>query len=110
MDLMNLELQYLGPTADGNQASVEAPEDGTARGVVMESRITHVEYYRLMLRIRRCEERIGWLFSRNLTMGTAHLSIGQEASAVGVLSAALPGDYVVSTHRGHGHLLAKGGS
>lgn len=68
------------------------------------------EYYRLMLRIRRCEEKIGWLFSRNLTMGTAHLSIGQEASAVGVLAAAEPTDYVVSTHRGHGHLIAKGAS
>lgn len=68
----------------------------------------HLEYYRQMLRIRRCEERIGWLFSRNLTMGTAHLSIGQEACAVGVLAAAEPGDYVVSTHRGHGHLIAKG--
>jgi TPP-dependent pyruvate/acetoin dehydrogenase alpha subunit len=65
-------------------------------------------YYRLMLRIRRSEERIGWLFSRNLTMGTAHLSIGQEASAVGALAAAQPDDYVVSTHRGHGHLIAKG--
>jgi len=69
-----------------------------------------VEYYRSMLRIRLCEERIGWLFSRSLTMGTAHLSIGQEASAVGVLAAAAPTDYVVSTHRGHGHLLAKGAS
>ena len=68
----------------------------------------YLDYYRLMLRIRRCEEQIGWLFSRNLTMGTAHLSIGQEASAVGVLAAAAPSDYVVSTHRGHGHLLAKG--
>ncbi len=68
----------------------------------------YIEYYRLMLRIRRCEERIGWLFARGLTMGTAHLSIGQEASAVGVLAAARIGDQVVSTHRGHGHLIAKG--
>src|SRR5687767_10887827 len=68
----------------------------------------HLEYYARMLRIRRCEERIGWLFSRSLTMGTAHLSIGQEACAVGALAAAAPDDYVVSTHRGHGHLLAKG--
>ena len=68
----------------------------------------HTAFYRLMLLIRRCEERIGWLFSRDLTMGTAHLSIGQEAVAVGVLAAAQPEDYVVSTHRGHGHLLAKG--
>jgi len=69
---------------------------------------TFLNYYRLMLRIRRCEERIGWLFARGLTMGTAHLSIGQEASAVGVLAASRPGDQVVSTHRGHGHLIAKG--
>lgn len=68
----------------------------------------YIDYYRLMLRIRRCEERIGWLFARGLTMGTAHLSIGQEASAVGVLAAARPCDQVVSTHRGHGHLIAKG--
>jgi TPP-dependent pyruvate/acetoin dehydrogenase alpha subunit len=68
----------------------------------------YIDYYRQMLRIRRCEERIGLLFSRGQTMGTAHLSIGQEASAVGVLAAAQPHDQVVSTHRGHGHLIAKG--
>ncbi|HEY8599589.1 MAG TPA: thiamine pyrophosphate-dependent dehydrogenase E1 component subunit alpha [Thermomicrobiales bacterium] len=67
-----------------------------------------LDLYRQMLRIRRSEEQIGWLFSRGLTMGTAHLSIGQEACAVGVVGAAQPDDYVVSTHRGHGHLLAKG--
>jgi TPP-dependent pyruvate/acetoin dehydrogenase alpha subunit len=67
-----------------------------------------LDYYRQMLRIRRCEERIGWLFSRDLTMGTAHLSIGQEACAVGIMAAARPDDYAVSTHRGHGHLIAKG--
>ncbi|MDP9351983.1 MAG: thiamine pyrophosphate-dependent dehydrogenase E1 component subunit alpha [Chloroflexota bacterium] len=68
----------------------------------------HLDYYHKMLRIRRCEEQIGWLFSRGLTMGTAHLSIGQEACAVGVMAAARPEDYAVSTHRGHGHLIAKG--
>lgn len=68
----------------------------------------HLHYYRQMLRIRRCEEKIGWLFNRNLTMGTAHLSIGQEAVAVGTIAAARDDDYVVSTHRGHGHLIAKG--
>ncbi len=74
----------------------------------MDSYDEYIAYYRQMLRIRACEERIGWLFSRGLTMGTAHLSIGQEASAVGVLAAARPEDQVVSTHRGHGHLIAKG--
>lgn len=68
----------------------------------------YLEYYRLMLRIRRCEEQIGALFSRGMTMGTAHLSVGQEAVAVGALSVARPEDQVVSTHRGHGHLIAKG--
>lgn len=76
----------------------------------MDNRIQYIEHYRQMLRIRRCEERIGSLFSRGLTMGTAHLSIGQEASAVGVIAAAQPTDQVVSTHRGHGHLIAKGAS
>ena len=70
--------------------------------------VEELHYYRQMLRIRRCEERIGWLFGRDLTMGTAHLSIGQEACAVGMLAATRPTDYVVSTHRGHGHLIAKG--
>jgi TPP-dependent pyruvate/acetoin dehydrogenase alpha subunit len=67
-----------------------------------------LQYYRQMVLIRRTEERIGWLFSHGLTMGTAHLSIGQEACAVGVMAEAEPTDYAVSTHRGHGHLLAKG--
>jgi TPP-dependent pyruvate/acetoin dehydrogenase alpha subunit len=74
------------------------------------TRAEFIEYYRRMLTIRYCEEQIGLLFTRNLTMGTAHLSIGQEACAVGVLAVARPDDYVVSTHRGHGHLLAKGAS
>ena len=74
----------------------------------METFEQYLDYYRRMQRIRQCEERIGWLFSRGLTMGTAHLSIGQEAVAVGVLAAAEPTDQVVSTHRGHGHLIAKG--
>lgn len=76
----------------------------------MDTQRQYIDYYRQMLRIRQCEERIGWLFARGLTMGTAHLSIGQEASAVGVLAAARPEDQVVSTHRGHGHLIAKGAS
>lgn len=64
--------------------------------------------YRKALLIRRFEEKVDWLFSRGLLGGTTHLCIGQEAVAVGVASALGRDDYVVSTHRGHGHLLARG--
>jgi len=67
-----------------------------------------LEFFRQVILIRYFEEKIDWLFSRNLLPGTAHLCIGQEASAVGAISALSPEDFCVSTHRGHGHLLAKG--
>lgn len=63
--------------------------------------------YLAMLLIRRTEEAIGRLLGEGLIHGTAHLSIGQEACAVGALSAARPDDPVVSSHRGHGHFLAR---
>lgn len=66
------------------------------------------EFYKTALTIRYFEEKVDWLFSRGRLGGTAHLCIGQEASAVGVISALRPGDYVISTHRGHGHLIARG--
>ena len=61
-----------------------------------------------MLLIRRFEEKVNWLFTRDFLPGTSHLSIGQEAVAVGAVSALSKEDYVISTHRGHGHFLAKG--
>jgi TPP-dependent pyruvate/acetoin dehydrogenase alpha subunit len=63
-----------------------------------------------MLLIRVFEERVLESFSRGLVFGTTHTAIGQEADGVGVLSCSLPGDVVVSNHRGHGHFLAYGGS
>jgi len=48
------------------------------------------------------------LFARGLVHGTMHLSVGQEASAVGSISALNHHDYILSTHRGHGHCIAKG--
>lgn len=68
----------------------------------------YLDYFSRMLVIRYFEEKIDWLFSRNMLPGTAHLCIGQEAVAVGAMAAIQPGDFVISTHRGHGHLLAKG--
>src|SRR5262245_35109817 len=67
-----------------------------------------VGMYEHMLLIRRFEERIGDLFSEGLLTGTCHLGIGQEGVAVGVAHGLAKDDWISSTHRGHGHFLAKG--
>lgn len=61
-----------------------------------------------MWRIRRFEEAVDDLFARGLMHGTMHLSIGQEASATGACFALRSDDAITSTHRGHGHCIAKG--
>jgi acetoin:2,6-dichlorophenolindophenol oxidoreductase subunit alpha len=60
-----------------------------------------------MWKIRKFEEAVDDLFARGLIHGTMHLSIGQEASAAGATSALEEGDYITSTHRGHGHCIGK---
>jgi len=65
-------------------------------------------YLRQMYLIRLFEEQAEQLYIRGLIHGTMHLSIGQEASAVGACAALHPDDYILSTHRGHGHCIAKG--
>jgi acetoin:2,6-dichlorophenolindophenol oxidoreductase subunit alpha len=67
-----------------------------------------VQMYRRMVAIRLFEERVNDLYTRALMPGLAHLYIGEEAVAVGVCSALRQDDYITSTHRGHGHCLAKG--
>src|SRR6059036_1626176 len=69
---------------------------------------TLVQMYRQMLSIRLFEERVNDLYTRALMPGLAHLYIGEEAVAVGICEALRPDDYITSTHRGHGHCLAKG--
>ena len=64
--------------------------------------------YKMML-IRGFEEKVEELFSLNLIHGSTHLYIGQEATAVGACKALNEDDYITSTHRGHGHCIAKGG-
>src|SRR6187549_3524665 len=66
--------------------------------------------YRQMVAIRLFEERVNDLYTRALMPGLAHLYIGEEAIAVGVCEALTREDYITSTHRGHGHCLAKGAS
>jgi pyruvate dehydrogenase E1 component alpha subunit len=64
--------------------------------------------YRKMLEIRFFEEKVFELYAQNLVPGTIHLYAGEEAVAVGVCSNLRKDDYITSTHRGHGHCIAKG--
>jgi len=66
--------------------------------------------YRTMLLIRRFEERVVELVNANEIAGVTHEYVGQEAVAAGVCAALRPDDVITSTHRGHGHLIAKGAS
>jgi TPP-dependent pyruvate/acetoin dehydrogenase alpha subunit len=68
-----------------------------------------IEMLRRMLLIRAFETRLPTLSSQGLIRGSAHVSVGQEAVAVGACFALAPTDYMTSTHRGHGHTIAKGG-
>jgi len=66
--------------------------------------------YRKMWMIRLFEEQVNELYTRALMPGLAHLYVGQEAVAVGICEALTASDYITSTHRGHGHCVAKGAS
>ncbi len=66
------------------------------------------EFYREMLLIRRFEEKVEERFRAGELPGFLHVAIGQEAVAVGVCRALEEGDVIASTHRAHGHTLAKG--
>ncbi len=69
-----------------------------------------LDIYMTMLRIRRFEEKAVQLFEANRLRGSVHLYIGEEAVAATVCSRLRKNDYITSTHRGHGHCIAKGGS
>lgn len=65
-------------------------------------------YLKQMMRIRKFEEKYMDLLMRDIAKGASHLYIGQEAVAVGACAAIRKEDYITSTHRGHGHCIAKG--
>ena len=65
--------------------------------------------YRTMLRIRKFEERVEQLVLAGALSGFVHLYTGEEAIASGVCAALTDSDFITSTHRGHGHMIAKGG-
>src|SRR5262245_39581693 len=64
--------------------------------------------YEGMVRLRRFETRVGELYRAGELPGFVHLYVGEEAVAVGVCAALRRDDWITSTHRGHGHALAKG--
>jgi pyruvate dehydrogenase E1 component alpha subunit len=68
-----------------------------------------LDLYHTMVRIRLFEEQVRDLALKSEIPGFVHVSIGEEASATGVCAALRDSDRITSTHRGHGHLIAKGG-
>src|SRR5213594_1925065 len=64
--------------------------------------------YTTMVKIRRFDEKTTELFNAGLVKGTAHSYVGEEAVAAGACANLREGDYIVGTHRGHGHCIAKG--
>ena len=72
------------------------------------SRKQRVDLYKMMVKIRLFEQRLPDLYTKGFT-GLTHLYVGQEAVAAGVCANLKKEDYITSTHRGHGHVIAKGG-
>jgi len=67
-----------------------------------------LQFYSTMHRIRYFEEKAAECFTKGMLAGNIHLSIGQEAAEAGAFAAIGPEDYFTSTHRGHGHAIARG--
>jgi TPP-dependent pyruvate/acetoin dehydrogenase alpha subunit len=89
---------------------VAAPDTATVGSVGGLEPDRALRMYRQMVRIRRFEEQVNELYRGAKMPGLAHLYIGEEAVAVGICEALRRDDYITSTHRGHGHCLAKGAS
>jgi len=86
------------------------PKQSRTKAASALSRDQALHLYRQMLKIRLFEEQVNQLYLAAKMPGLAHLYIGEEAIAVGVCEALRRDDYITSTHRGHGHCLAKGAS
>ena len=90
-------------------AKIKTTKPRTAKHIpVHDERWLH--FYRQMVKIRLFEEEVNQLYLGAKMPGLAHLYIGEEAVAVGVCEALRRDDYITSTHRGHGHCIAKGAS
>jgi len=91
-------------------ATSNAAPGSSAPGSEVPEKDRWLRAYRQMVRIRLFEEQVNELYTRALMPGLAHLYSGEEAVAVGICEALRIDDYITSTHRGHGHCLAKGAS
>ncbi|MBM4447741.1 MAG: hypothetical protein FJ015_00700, partial [Chloroflexi bacterium] len=69
-----------------------------------------LDMYRMMVRIRLFEEQMARDFADGKIPGFLHLSVGQEANAAGVCANLRGDDIITTNHRGHGHVIAKGGN
>jgi TPP-dependent pyruvate/acetoin dehydrogenase alpha subunit len=98
---------YLARRARAIDTQMEATEKSSAESGTPDLKEMVSLYERLLL-VRRCEERLMNLFASGEVPGFIHLSIGQEAVSVGVMNALRAQDTIASTHRGHGHAIAKG--
>jgi TPP-dependent pyruvate/acetoin dehydrogenase alpha subunit len=90
-----------------NQSNLSGPIQETEPTVDVEQ---WLHMYQQMAKIREFEENVNELYTSARMPGLAHLYIGEEAVAVGVCQTLRRDDYITSTHRGHGHCLAKGAS
>src|SRR5580704_17701893 len=80
----------------------------TADAVQIPSGVSTEKWLQMYQMIRLFEEQVNELYTRALMPRLAHLYVGEEAVAVGICEALRNDDYITSTHRGHGHCLAKG--
>ena len=92
---------------DPSQTSILKEQAGELHAGLPPEKLAHM--YERMLLIRRFDEQARELFKRDLIRGTTHTYTGQEAVAVGACTALNREDFITSTHRGHGHCIAKGG-
>jgi pyruvate dehydrogenase E1 component alpha subunit len=90
--------------------ALERDKHVAERALLTMDEATLLDLYRRMVLIRRFEEKTAEMYSRGKITGFCHLYAGEEAVAVGAISALYDKDYVVSTYREHGHCLAKGAS
>jgi pyruvate dehydrogenase E1 component alpha subunit len=92
-------------TATQSGLAASSPDEGPQPGLDAEQ---WLHMYEQMFRIRTFEEQVNELYTAAKMPGLAHLYVGEEAVAVGVCEVLRREDYITSTHRGHGHCLAKG--
>lgn len=95
------------PGQPATRKAPKSPESASGAGVPPNDGAL-LDLHYSMLRVRRVEERLLEVFATGKIPGFIHVSIGQEAVATGVCSCLTPADTIFTTHRGHGHTLAKG--